>query len=159
VILKIGSISYYMFMMYSQPEICKSACLVMQLGYEDEASPGSSRRADAFSCFSLSTCPLEGHLPFGDERADTATEDMLKLLERGDTVLIKFQAMQVVFAEGVDERGVKCWKQSFIGSPVSIFGTCGGVFQLEGPLFSEERYNYLYQEIVKLMRPPRAPPV
>jgi hypothetical protein len=158
-VLKIGRISYYMFMLHSQPAICKSACMVVQLGYEDEVTAGSSRRADAFSCFSFSTRPLEGRLPFGDERADTATADMLKLLESGDKVLIKFQAMQVVYTEGVDEKGVKCWKQNFIGSPVSLFGTCGGVFESEGPLFSKERYDYLHQEIVKLMRPPRAPPV
>jgi hypothetical protein len=147
-------------MLNSQPEATQHMCMVVQLGYEPTRA---TRRADAFDCISFHAGPIAPRLPVPENesdvaRADAASEEMLNLVRRGDVVMIKIQVKKVEYAVEIDEEGVKRWKQSFVGDFVSLYVSVGGVAEREGPVFSQERGEYLYREIVKTIRAPMPPP-
>lgn len=147
-------------MLHSQPEATKHMCMIVQLGYEPTRA---TRRADTFNCISFHAGPILSRLPIGedesdDARAEAAGQEILDLVGRGDVVMIKFQVKKVEYAVEIDQKGMKRWKQSFVGKPVSIYSTVRGVAEREGPAFSKERGEYIYSEILKSIRAPMPPP-
>ena len=147
-------------MLHEQPDAFKHMCMLVELGYDPTRT---TRRAYAFDCINIRVGLIEEELPTGDQgdaaRAEAANKDMLDAVSKGDVVLIKFQAMRAEYTVAVKEDGVKYWKQSFVGEPVSIFGTVGGVIEREAPLFSDERSEFLHAQILEsIVRPTRPPP-
>lgn len=149
--IKFGHLAYRVLKVYAQPNVLEHAAMVVQFGYR----AGAARCAKAFDCIVCRVRPLSMLLPTYGKEAPAAREQMLEALKGGDTVLLVFQAKQVVYIEEVGLDGVKVKKQKFVGSSVTFFADVSGIADLEGPFFSggSERFDYLWAQVQNLIKP------
>lgn len=125
--------------------------MVVQLGFE---SIHATRRADSFDCITIRPRPIDQVLPDYKEAHDPTKELLLKQIQEKDAVLVVFQAKRVIYKEEQNEAGELVKKQEFVGDKATLLRPVNGVVEREGPIFSQQRYDDLWNKIVRLIRQP-----
>jgi hypothetical protein len=117
-----------------------------------------NQHAKSFDAISTDVRPINAILstPRG-EKSDTSCEQLLKAVKDGNTILIAFQAKQVIYTKEDDKTRVsRVIAQDWVGKRVDQLATATGVADTESPFITSrgERWLYLSEEVKKLIRAP-----